>query len=69
MDIKGYSERGMVNSLFYEMRYREDGNDLLDEFVSLIVFPKYFQGLKISGESVYIEQPYSDFEHNREQIY
>jgi len=31
MEIKGYSERGMVNSLFYEMRYREDGDDLLGE--------------------------------------
>lgn len=61
MDIKGYSERGMVNSLFYEMRYREDGKNLLDEFVSLIVFPKYYQGFKISGGSVYIEQSYSDF--------
>lgn len=61
MDIKGYSESGMVYSLFYEMKYREDGNDLLDEFVSLIVFPKYYQGFKISAGSVYIEQSYSDF--------
>ncbi len=61
MDIKGYSERGMVNSLFYEMKYREDGDNLLDEFVSLIKFPKYYQGFKISGGSVYIEQSFSDF--------
>ncbi len=61
MDIKGYSERGMVNSLFYEMKYREDGDGLLGEFVSLIKFPKYYQGFKISGGSVYIEQSYSDF--------
>jgi len=68
MDIKGYSERGMINSLFYEMKYREDGKNLLDEFVSLIKFPKYYQGFKISGGAVYIEQPYSDFDHNRGQI-
>lgn len=61
MDIKGYSERGMVNSLFYEMRYREDGKNLLGEFVSLIKFPKYYQGFKVSGGSVYIEPSYSDF--------
>ena len=61
MEIKGYSERGMVNSLFYEMRCREDGNDLLNEFISLIKFPKYYQGFKVSGEAVYIEQSYSDF--------
>ncbi len=61
MDIKGYSERGMVNSLFYEMKYREDWKNLLDEFVSLIKFPKYYQGFKISGGAVYIEQSFSDF--------
>jgi len=61
MDIKGYSERGMVNSLFYEMGCREDGNNLLDEFISLIKFPKYYQGFKITGGSIYIEQSFSDF--------
>jgi len=61
MDIKGYSERGMVNSLFYEMRCREDGDDLLNAFISLIKFPKYFQDFKITGASIYIEQSYSDF--------
>ncbi len=61
MDIKGYSERGMVNSLFYEMRSREDGDGLLGEFVSLIKFPKYFQDFRVSGGSVYIEPSFSDF--------
>ena len=61
MDIKGYSERGMINSLFYEMKCREDGNELLDEFIALIKFPKYFQGFKITGASVYIEPSFSDF--------
>ena len=61
MEIKGYSERGMVNSLFYEIKCREEREKLLDEFISLIKFPKYFQRFKISGATVYIEQSFSDF--------
>ncbi|MCJ7581856.1 MAG: hypothetical protein MUP98_15160, partial [Candidatus Aminicenantes bacterium] len=34
---------------------------LLDEFISLIKFPKYFQGFKISGGAIYLEPSFSDF--------
>ena len=61
MDIKGYSERGMVNALFYEMTYVENFAKLLDEFISLIKFPKYFQGFKVSAGDIYLEPSFSDF--------
>ena len=61
MKITGYSESGVVNSLFYEMRFTEEGSDLLDEFLSQIEFPNYHQDFVITGASIYIEPSFSDF--------
>jgi hypothetical protein len=61
MKIKGYSERGVVNSLFYEISYARNSTALLDQFISLIEFPKYFQDFKVTGASIYIEPSFSDF--------
>lgn len=58
--ITGASERGIVDALFYEMKYAEDGNDLLDEFISLIELPEYHQDIKVTGASIYFEQSFSE---------
>lgn len=42
MKIRGYSERGVVASLFYEMKCAEVGTELLDRFISLVEFPACF---------------------------
>ena len=61
MKIKGDSERGNVNSHFYELKYFEDRNKIFDKFIFLIEFQKYHQDLKITVASIYLEQSFSDF--------
>ncbi len=61
MDIKGYSERGLINSLFYEIAYSSNGYDLLDELLSLIEFPNYSFDFNLKKISILIEQSFSDF--------
>ena len=63
MEIIGYSERGIINSLFYEIKYSNNDLKLLDEFLSLISFPyrpgdEHFQ---ISDAKILIEQSFSNF--------
>lgn len=52
MKIRGYLERGTVNSLFFEMKYAEEGNKLMDEFISSIEIPKYHLDFRIIGASI-----------------
>ena len=37
LQVFGYSERGMINSIIYEMKYAADGISLLREFLGLRV--------------------------------
>jgi hypothetical protein len=39
MEIIGYSERGMLNSLFYEIAYSQNDLQLFNEFLKSIYFP------------------------------
>ena len=62
IELRGYSERGMVNALFYEMNYSTNGLKLLERFLSLCAFPfaePDFSNLEKA--QIIIEQSFSDF--------
>lgn len=61
MEVKGYSERGILNSLFYEIKYSTNALGLLGEFLSLAWFPRRKINFQISEAEVLIEQSFSDF--------
>jgi len=62
--IAGYSERGVINSLFYEMSSCPNGKEILQKFLEKIEFPykdpkPHFDNLKQA--EILIEQSLSDF--------
>lgn len=69
MNIIGYSERGMLNSLFYEIyykqlydpRYAHDKCQLFKDFFSLIRFPFRKNIFNLRDFTFLIEQSFSDF--------
>ncbi|MBA7576044.1 hypothetical protein ES695_04275 [Candidatus Atribacteria bacterium 1244-E10-H5-B2] len=61
MEILGYSERGLINSLFCELRYSQDNLQLLNKFLSLVSFPYQTVKFQISEAKILIEQSFSDF--------
>ncbi len=69
INITGYSERGVINSFFYELKYFNTDEKtrlkLLGEFISMIRFPfgepKYIKLNNISKAEILIEQSFSDF--------
>ncbi len=62
MKVRGYSERGAVNGLLYEIRYRDDGAQLLGQLLSLVRFPfGQPHGFAVRDATVLVEQSLSDF--------
>ena len=61
MEILGYSERGLINSLCYELRYSQDNLQLLNNFLSLVSFAYRTVNFQISEAKILIEQSFSDF--------
>ncbi|MHA1360819.1 MAG: hypothetical protein ACTSRC_22070 [Candidatus Helarchaeota archaeon] len=61
MEILGYSERGVLNSFFYEMRYAQNAVDLMDGFLGRAVFPYDNVHLFVKDITILIEQSFSDF--------
>lgn len=66
MEVLGYSERGLINSLFYELKYSEKNLDKLNKLLSLADFPyKENKGdrfnFNISRAKILIEQSFSQF--------
>lgn len=67
--ITGYSERGVINSFFYELKYFNTDEktrlNLLSEFISMIKFPfsepQNIRLNNISKAEILIEQSFSDF--------
>lgn len=59
--IVGYSERGLLNSLFYEMRSSPNSLKTINDLVSLISFPFLDINFSITDITVLIEQSFSDF--------
>lgn len=69
MNVIGYSERGVLNSLFYEIyykqlydpRYAQDKCRLFKDFFSLIRFPFRKDTFNIIDITILLEQSFSDF--------
>jgi hypothetical protein len=61
MEILGYSERGIINSLFYEMKFSQNNLRLLNDFLSLISLPYRTVDFRVSDAKILIEQSFSDF--------
>ena len=61
LDVLGYSERGMVNALVYEMKYSEDGLERLRHVLGLCVFDPPRQWSPLKHAKIYIEQSFSGF--------
>lgn len=64
LKVFGYSERGMLNALFYEMKYSTRGDQLLRDFLGLCEFP--FETPKpdftqVQAATIIIEQSFSDY--------
>ncbi len=61
MNVIGYSERGIINALFYEMVRASDPADVLHSFLAQATFP-FTQLRPARGETtVLVEQSFSDF--------
>lgn len=61
IEILGYSERGIINLLFYEILFSENNLQLINDFLSLVSFPYRKVNFSISDVTVLIEQSFSDF--------
>lgn len=64
LEVRGYSERGMINALFYEMRYSRNGLCLLKDLLGLCSFPNAAEAPclgEVSDAKVRIEQSFSTF--------
>jgi len=61
MEILGYSERGLINSLCYELKYLPDNLRLLNNLLSLVSFPYRTVNFQISEAKILVEQSFSDF--------
>jgi len=61
MEILGYSERGILNSLFFEIRGHSDTLHVINEFLSEISYPYRDVQLEAKDVAILIEQSFSDF--------
>jgi len=59
--ILGYSERGIINSLFYEIGSKSSSNKLLGELLSLAYFHAISPSFDIEDAIILIEHSFSDF--------
>ena len=61
MKILGYSERGILNSLLYDIRYAADNDALLNELIGEAKFPFTDDKPAFDNATVFIEQSFSEF--------
>ena len=61
MEILGYSERGILNSLLYEIRYAKNGDELLNQLIDKMKFPLTDDKPLRGNAIVLVEQSLSDF--------
>ena len=62
MEIIGYSERGILSSLLYEINYTKNSIDLLDSFFKMILFPlRGKPRVSITDAKVLVEHSLSEF--------
>ena len=61
MNLYGYSERGIVNALFYDIRYAANADALLLQLLEQAVFPLTGSSPPLGTVTVLIEQSFSQF--------
>jgi hypothetical protein len=72
LEVRGYSERGMINGFFYEMRYSPEALQLLEGFLKEGSFPDApnnnprsrmgpLRFDRLQGATIVVEQSFSDF--------
>ncbi len=61
MKITGYSERGILNALLYEISYSNNSNGLLNDLISRATFPFSRSQPQVGDAEILIEQSFSDF--------
>ncbi len=61
MEVVGYSERGLVNSIFYAIKGASNSGEILRDFLSLITFHWAVPDFEVSGVILLIEPSFSDF--------
>lgn len=61
MKIIGYSERGLINSLLFEIKYSQNSLEILNQFLTSITFPYRNITFKVLNVKILIEQSFSDF--------
>lgn len=61
MEVYGYSERGILNSLIYEIRYANNGAALFDSLISKAKFPLTDNKPSTGDSTVLVEQSLSQF--------
>src|SRR5437764_8754504 len=62
IQVRGYSERGMINSFCYEIRYSPNGLKLLRDLLGLCTFPSEKPDFThFRSATMIIEQSFSDF--------
>ena len=61
VNLLGYSERGILNSLLSEIQYAENGDALLNELIEQATFPEAEEKPPTGTATVLVEQSLSDF--------
>lgn len=62
MKLTAYSERGIVNALFYEIFYSKNADVLLEGLLSIARFPAHEKiSLPIESVKIFVEQSFSHF--------
>ena len=62
IQVRGYSERGMINAICYEIRYSPNGLKLLRDLLGLCTFPHAKPDFtSFHSATIVIEQSFSDF--------
>ncbi len=61
MKVHGYSERGVLNSLLYEILYSNSGDELLSRLISRALFPLTDNEPLSGAATVFVEQSFSQF--------
>ena len=56
IEILGYSERGLINSLFYELSYKDRDGKLLSQLINKTYFPDSKGSFEVSKATILIEQ-------------
>ncbi len=61
MNVYGYSERGVLNSLLYEILYSNNGDALLCRLITRAMFPLTYDRPTSGASTVLVEQSLSQF--------